>query len=129
MNKYLNWISSNIKTREDYWRTCEDVTLRMKEAFPELIRVRGHYHDIWFGPQPHWWLKTEDGLIVDPTCRQFSETQSWDLSGHHSCYEELDENHVPTGKCPNCGDYSYDGKFCCSEECHEEYRSFCMNGM
>lgn len=127
MNKYVEWIQSNIKSREDYWRTCSSVTLRMKEAFPELIRVRGHYNDIWFGPQPHWWLKTEEGVIIDPTCRQFSETQSWDLSGHHSLYEEVDEEHCPTGKCINCGDYCYNGRETCREECYNEFRAGLMS--
>jgi hypothetical protein len=129
LDNYKEWVSTHIKVREDYWRKCESVTLRMKEAFPELIRVRGHYHDIWFGPIPHWWLKTEDGTIIDPTCRQFSEVQSWDMSGHHSLYAEVDDENLPTGKCPNCGEYSYNRMFCCSENCYSEYRAYCMEAV
>lgn len=40
----------------------------MVEAFPELKRVRGHYHCPWLSKaQPHWWCVDPDGNIVDPT--------------------------------------------------------------
>lgn len=126
ISKYKEWISNNIKSREDYWRKCVPVTLRMKEDFPELVRVRGHYHDYLY-PQPHWWLRTESGTIVDPTYKQFNGCgENDELSGPHELYEEIDEENVPTGKCPNCGDYCYDNKFCCSENCYSEYRVYCM---
>lgn len=126
MNKYVEWIQSNIKSREDYWRTCSSVTLRMQKAFPELVRVRGHYYDYLY-PQPHWWLKTEDGTIIDPTYKQFTESDIFALSGPFELYEEVDEDNCPTGKCPNCGDYCYQNRFCCSNECYEEYRLDCLS--
>ena len=38
---------------------------------PTLTPVRGHYHDPFWGPQPHWWCKKPDGTIFDPTKDQF----------------------------------------------------------
>lgn len=51
---------------------------KCKEACQELCRVdktlkmvRGHYYDVMWGSQPHWWCIKLDGTIVDPTARQF----------------------------------------------------------
>lgn len=41
------------------------------KANPELILVRGHYHDPLWGEQAHWWTKDANGVINDPTARQF----------------------------------------------------------
>lgn len=85
-------------------------TLEMQQEFPELIRVRGHYIDCLLGDRPHWWLKTKDGEIVDPTASQFNPGD----------YEEFDESNPITGKCLNCGDYCYNHKCFCSSECNLE---------
>lgn len=127
MQQYKDWITQNIKSREDYWRKCSDVTLRMQKEFPELIRVRGHFNDMWFGPQPHWWLKTSYGLIVDPTFAQFSGSLPSELSGLPHEYEECDEENLPIGKCLHCGEYIYEGgafRNFCDENCEIECRAF-----
>ena len=71
-SKYQEWIDN--LTAEEKNGNCDKVTSRMKEDFPELKRVRGHV-ELTFCPEdpPHWWMKTDDGEIVDPTISQFSD--------------------------------------------------------
>jgi hypothetical protein len=71
--------------------------MRMVEAFPELIRMRG-----WWGWIEHWWCKTPDGTIVDPTRHQ------WPLD-RDAVYKEFRDgvDPEPLGKCMNCGDYCW----------------------
>jgi predicted nucleic acid-binding Zn ribbon protein len=117
MDKYLDWIKQNVT---DKYGKCKEVTEKMAEAFPELQRVRGHYHCPIWGKRDHWWLTTEDGEIVDPTAGQFP---SGGL-GEYAPWEEGSPE--PTGMCPNCGGDVYDNKTCCSDKCSREYARFCM---
>ena len=99
--EYQDWIDANV--RECYGK-CAEVTRAMQAAFPELIRVRGHY-----GEHAHWWLTTARGEIIDPTRSQFpflGEYEPW-----------LEGSTEPTGICPNCGDYAYNNYTCCSDTC------------
>jgi hypothetical protein len=117
--KYLNWIGDNVKG--DGYGQCREVTERMAADFPELIRVRGHYYDIAWGEREHWWLMTAEGDVVDPTARQFPTKGSGE-------YVPWDESRPePTGICPNCGEYVYDGNTCCSDACSSAYCAYCMN--
>lgn len=112
-NEYRAWID-NINV--DVTNRCAEYTLQMQAAFPELIRVRGHYYHPLLGARPHWWLKTPSGEIVDPTARQF-------FTGGN--YDEWDESEPePTGKCVNCGEFCYDGRSMCSNECSRSYIEF-----
>ncbi len=85
---------------------CSEITLRMQEVFPELTRVRGHYHCWAQGRREHWWLTDPDGNIVDPTYAQFPSQGT----GEYVPWVEGDPE--PTGKCLDCGEYVYDGNFC-----------------
>lgn len=99
---------------------CAERTLEMQARFPELIRVRGWYWDPIRLQSSHWWLKTAEGEIVDPTAKQFTPG-GW--------YEEYDESQPePTGKCPNCGGYCYNHKTCCSDKCNKEYLDYVLYG-
>lgn len=115
---YQEWID-NYKGAT--YRKCVSVTKEMQEAFPELDRVRGHVHLMFIDePQPHWWLTTTEGDIVDPTSGQWSRDGVAPMS-----YEPWDESKSePTGKCPNCGNYCYDGNYLCCEQCEQEYRAY-----
>lgn len=108
--EYEAWIAAEVS---DPTGRCAETTLRMVEAFPELRRVRGHFDDPSIGSQPHWWCVDPAGEIVDPTVRQFP---CW-YAGHY-------EEHVgpePTGKCMNCGGYTYAPRSTtCSEACDRE---------
>ena len=125
MGRYADWITQQCVG--DMYGKCAEVTQAMVAAFPELRRVRGHVHSAIHttltNPQgyPHWWCVTSAGVIVDPTASQFPcpvMYEAWD--------ESLNE---PTGKCPNCGDYTYDGSSVCSDRCGDAYVAYCSGGL
>lgn len=116
-SKYQAWIDAHVT--ETYGK-CREVSKQMADAFPELTRVRGHYYCPIWGERTHWWLVTQDGDIVDPTAEQFPSKGL----GH---YEPWDESQPePTGRCPNCGGYVFNGDTCCSAACSLEYVAFCQ---
>jgi hypothetical protein len=105
--RYQEWIEANVS--EPYGK-CAEATAAMLAAFPELRRVRGHYHDGFCGERAHWWLVAPDGTIVDPTHAQFP-----DIGG---AYVEHDPSAAePTGLCMTCGGYCYGGAYTCSDAC------------
>lgn len=106
---YQLWIDQNVK---DGTGGCKEVTEAMVKEFPELHRVRGHYHCWIWGKREHWWLTTSDGVVIDPTAAQFP-------SRGEGRYVEFD-GPEPTGKCPNCGEYCYDGEQV-HDECHNAF--------
>jgi hypothetical protein len=113
-SRYLDWITDNVPG--DGWNQCFTMTLSMKAAFPELIRVRGHVLLSNGWPlRPHWWLRAPDGSIVDPTVAQFSNAYHGTNTTVIS-YQEWDETQpAPTGSCANCAHgLCYNGDmFCC----------------
>ena len=116
-SKYADWISANVKG--DGYGKCHLATLAMVEAFPELQRVRGHYFCWTWGVREHWWCVAPDGSIVDPTIAQFpskgaGEYEPW-----------IEGTKEPTGRCPECGGYCYDGQTFCSESCGVSYVAYC----
>lgn len=118
--RYAEWISANVKGTG--YGECVEVTEAMAAAFPELRRVRGHYHCFVWGERGHWWLETSSGEIVDPTKGQFPSKGIGE-------YVEWDESQQePTGKCPNCGGPCFGGNDCCSDECGREYVAYCSAG-
>lgn len=114
---YADWIAANVKGTGK--GQCAYYTQQMVAAFPELRRVRGHYRPLAGGSLPHWWCAAPDGTIVDPTVAQFQ------LHGP----AEYDEwtGPVPTGRCPNCGNYAYDHQTTCSAECATEFAYYLEN--
>lgn len=114
--EYEKWIKDNVKS---VYCSCLEVTEEMRKKFPELIRVRGHYHCVLWGRCPHWWLITAEGEIIDPTASQFPSRGA-------GYYEPWDESKPePTGKCLNCGDYCYNGEACCSDQCGKAFSDHC----
>ena len=111
--------------------SCRD----MQSVFPELMLVRGGVVNVaWMvdhdSGQPaidlinpddgHFWLETEDGLIVDPTRKQFCEGEL-----HYIAFNESLAHTLPTGKCMNCGNHCYEGRtMLCSEECEIDYARY-----
>ena len=115
--EYLDWMNKwNLEN--DPYGNCAEATLEMQGAFPELKRIRGHYYCVIWGERMHWWL-TDGDEIVDPTCGQFPTKGN----GVYKPWNEGDPE--PTGKCPNCGELCYDGRYCCSEKCDKEYAAYC----
>ncbi|MBU2007445.1 MAG: hypothetical protein KKF08_18910 [Gammaproteobacteria bacterium] len=116
--KYQYWIRKNVDTT---YGKCASVTEAMCAAFPELTRVRGHYYCVAWGEREHWWCKDQDGNIVDPTAGQFP-------SKGRGVYVEWEEGaKEPTGMCPNCGEYCYDGNYFCCENCEIAYVAYVMS--
>lgn len=115
-SNYKKWIETNIKN--EGLGQCKEATVQMKECFPELTRIRGHYYCPIWGEREHWWLTTPQGEIIDPTVAQFPSKGI----GHYEPWNESKKE--PTGKCPNCGDYCYNGKTVCSDRCYEEYKNY-----
>ncbi len=116
LKKYREWISENV---QNAYGKCAEVTNEMAVAFPELVRVRGHYYCWVWGERSHWWLVDENGSIVDPTAEQFPS------KGNGEYVQWIDGTPEPTGKCANCGNLVYNGDTCCSEICSAEYVRFC----
>lgn len=122
MNKniYKDWIDAYDGSVH---RRCAEVTLEMSERFPELNRVRGHVIVDLLSPrpQPHWWLVTPEGLIVDPTIRQYFSSSMDPNEAQEAgllTYLPVDEEREYGGQCPGCGDNPlYDGDSHCSLEC------------
>lgn len=92
---------------------CREMSEALAAENPNLTVVRGWYWDAFWGQQPHWWCKDQDGNIVDPTKKQFP-----DQNGE---YEEFDG----FLECSNCGkrvaeeDAEIDSNYAfCSGKCH-----------
>ena len=115
--KYLNWIKENVK--DSGYGKCKEITSKLLLVFPELKQVRGHYYCPIWGERGHWWLVAPDKIIVDPTAEQFP-------SRGHGIYKEwIEGSPEPTGQCPNCSAYCYNGDYFCSEKCGVEYTKYC----
>lgn len=99
--EYTDWIRTNVL--ENPLGDCRKWAEAMRVVFPELALVRGHYYCVVWGQRGHWWLVASDGEVVDPTAAQFP-------SQGHGVYDPWEEGaKEPTGKCPNCGGYAYEG--------------------
>lgn len=112
---YDAWIKDNVT---ETYSKCAELTLEMLTVFPELTRVRGHYYCIVWGERAHWWLIDPKGVIVDPTKAQFPSKGT----GVYVPWVEGDPE--PTGRCPNCGEHTFDGDALCSETCEVSYLAY-----
>lgn len=120
MAKYQNWIMENVPDYQAAYGKCKAVTSAMNKQFPELTRVSGFYHCSIWGRRQHFWLRTDQGEIIDPTAKQFP-------SGGMGKYEEIiDSKLIPTGVCPNCGQETYEERYFCSESCNMSYATYIM---
>lgn len=107
-SEYIRWIEDNV---QDPYGGCREITQKMSKAFPELKRVRGHYYCLVWGERQHWWLRTPEGKVVDPTAAQFPS------KGCGEYVEWIEGESEPSGKCLNCGDLFYNGGNFCSIAC------------
>lgn len=119
--EYQRWIDANVQGSG--YAKCQEYTCGMHAVFPELIICKGFYHCPTWGSRTHWWLKTMDGEIVDPTKNQFPSKGRY-------VYTELTEEDIaklPTGVCANCGEEAYEGEMFCSGECAQAFRMSCVS--
>jgi len=107
----------NLTDYQKYRGRCRELAEEAVKQNPTLTLVRGHYYCPVWGKQPHWWAKTPEGEIVDPSKRQFPSKGIGD-------YEEFDG----MVECSECGtripeeegDYESNYVFC-SYECHGRF--------
>ena len=114
MSTYAEWIAANVT--EPYGK-CAEATEAMVEAFPELRRVRGHYHDAFWGERSHWWCVAPDGQIAGRLHAQFP-----DIGGAY--VEHNPEDAEPSGLCMTCGGYCYGGAYTCSDACERQNAAY-----
>jgi hypothetical protein len=128
MNKYDVWINTHYN-RETSYGQCKSAAELMKNEFPELTVTNGFIEDAMWGQREHWWLKTPDGEVVDPTRSQFTCVLS---------YTEVDGSHpsrnYERGTCANCGEHyyigkDYDDRTVCSSRCWKAYASYLMGDL
>jgi hypothetical protein len=126
MDRYEEWIKSKYN-RDTACGLCAEAVKLMKAEYPELEITNGFVEDAFWGKREHWWLKTPDGAVIDPTKAQFPAIIS---------YEEVDNSHpvrnYPRGRCANCGEMYYVGKdyndnTVCSSKCFRAYSAYLMN--
>jgi hypothetical protein len=126
--KYQQWIDNFVSDHNGcVIGLCCVAVKKMKEAFPELEVQRGFRYP---GGE-HWWLKTADGTIIDPTENQFYS------DGEYKQFEPGDE--VRIGKCMNCGWELYDtvesldvpskkDTSFCDKDCRKEFADYLNRG-
>ena len=118
MDKYQEYIIDLKMTYEKAYGKCEEYSKQMKEKFPELILTKGHYECAIWGSREHWWLQTKGGQIIDPTKMQFPS---------YGICEYIPWNKgdpIPTGKCPQCGEYTWNHESV-HKECVDAYVAYC----
>lgn len=125
---YSLWIESEVQG--DGYGKCEEVSKRMHGVFPELeVRFGFFMATAPWGRRQHWWLRTSEGEIVDPTGRQHPNGDLFPQSS--VLYEDLTDlddealaDKVPTGVCMDCGGPVYRGQTFCNETCEEATRAY-----
>ena len=105
-NIYRMWIEQNVTHPIG---KCHTIAKLMQSKFTELRMARGHYYCPIWGQREHWWLIDPQNKIVDPTAQQFPSKGT-------GAYVQW-KGPEPTGKCPNCGQYVYNGDQICSKKC------------
>lgn len=120
---HADWIAFNYLTPDHAYGRCAEATAAMAAVFPDLVRVRGHYYCPVWGEREHWWCVTPAGAVIDPTASQFPSRGT-------GVYVPLDPAApTPTGMCPECGAYCYDGdQFCCAAHA-ESYVRYLTTGV
>lgn len=85
---------------------CHEACLALQQVIPELELVRGYYISIG-NYSPHWWLRTPEGTIIDPTRAQFDSGGIYEeFNGSVECEqcgkEIAEEDIIPMGSYPVC---------------------------
>lgn len=125
-DQYTQWIRANVEGSG--YGACVTKAVEMAAAFPELEVRQGLYECPVWGPRQHRWCRVRGtDVIVDPTGAQFP-------TGSHFpdglFYEDLTDasedellDRVPTGKCWECGGFTYRGQTFCDSGCEVAYRA------
>lgn len=122
--EYAVWIERYVRAYDDKIAgRCYGAAHQMQKDFPELTICRGYVKELG----AHWWCKTAEGDVIDPTASQFHGPRMVNAGVMILEYEEFSvEKHgpEPIGKCMNCGDLCYKdtspNSNVCSEACEKE---------
>lgn len=100
---------------------CMPWTDKFVAKFPELTKVLGFYDG-----SEHAWCVTPDGVIVDPTIKQFYVTEG-DPTLYRVFNPEIDKIYL--GKCMECGTEIYGlqargRQEICSDECGDSLTNY-----
>lgn len=76
-----------------YRGKCQELSMELVEKDPSLALVRGFYICPLWGKQAHWWVRKQDGTIIDPSVKQFP------TAGVCADYEEFNGE----CSCEECG--------------------------
>lgn len=109
---------------EKYRGKCKEYCQELAITNPSLEIVRGYFYEpFWREKEPHWWCKTPEGDIIDPTVKQFP---SWQLAliTPEFFYEEFDG----MCECAECGkvipeeEARFDSRYAfCSTKCNMRF--------
>jgi hypothetical protein len=111
--KYAEWIETNVV--DEAPGLCLEWSGLLCQVFPELSLVSGlvsiHLGGGSFEKKGHYWCRDSNGIIVDPTARQFDNISEY-------IPEEIP---VPSGFCQVCQSAVYKNNECCSVYCYSEF--------
>lgn len=74
MSIYSDWIAEHYPTADRCKNKCNEATRRITEEFPELTVQVGRIKGIM-----HCWARTAEGVIIDPSVKQFKEPVKYEL--------------------------------------------------
>lgn len=129
IGKYRSWMQRNVPQSFDgQLAECTRYVPLMAQVFLELIVCKGvvfskvNIDNISTIPDsykeyPHMWLKTKEGVIIDPTIKQFDALGKLE-------YREFPKEATALSRCCNCGKYFTTSGIhgvVCSHECQKEY--------
>ena len=123
MKRYYAWLSRNVGEDNGYGR-CYAICQSMKKEFPELELRKGQFLSDHWGKRGHWWLRTSEGRIIDPTARQHPDGVNFpqDVSKYEDLTDKTDKELMeilPTGSCHQCGSPVYKQEDFCSDKCRD----------
>jgi hypothetical protein len=107
MTTYKKWIRDNYPTIRETLGKCKSACEAMRLEFPELEITNGFVYLAFHEEvQTHWWCKTSDGEIVDPTSMQYTSNGT-PITHYDEITDQHDERQFEKAKCMNCGEYYY----------------------
>lgn len=96
---------------------CKQMSQALVNKNPSLTLVRGYYICPYWGEQQHWWTKDKNGVIIDPTSKQFPSKgcgEYIEFDGNISCSECGKE--ISEDKARIEGSYAF-----CSTKCNARF--------
>lgn len=123
-SKYEQWIRDNVEGNG--YGTCTVKAAEMAAAFPELEVREGLYDCPNWGLRQHRWCRVRSTQqIVDPTGTQFPFGSHFPDGLFYQDLTDASEDelmdHVPTGKCLECGSFTYQGHTFCDSACESAF--------